>query len=598
MAFLNYLICYTTLDSMGALTFPIFNSIFPGEDIPSVEELINDCSSSRLLRSVAFLNATIHKQQDNLAEQEIIFERWISAFESDLQITIYQNYSKFKFEITRSGGSVILFNSMPLLKLMENIVKNYNDISELGVDNAVAEMTLFKAWLVTNEHFRFEVPENAQPNTDNLFKAILVNKSIQYEFMRSKLFHFQILMGASFFKYLSDHTELSIYLQKFLQAKSVQSFTEYLFILTDVYMNQFSQGGFGFGLKDDSIALEVFFKSMSFAYHDKDDLRTAHNLVQSTDFKLFRQRPLVQREDNTFYLVHYNFFVDKLYQGLVFDFYSQSGIDVKFKTVPSFLQFLGQDFAEKHLFYQFLPQCFPEKYSVKVPGDKFGEIEYSDYYVRDSQTLFLFEFKNVIMGAATKQSKSFSRIKDGIIEKFIRSEDGQAKGVTQLLQTIERLVVSPFHFDDFVAKGVGKLKVVPVIVYCDDFFEVDGVQAILSEEFTKQVGKSRILSSSHHKILDVSLVHLHDIIDISCEAPFRKHLFRDSILDVIKRRVKRLRKKHHYGWNLLLKYRSDRLSKNVRSREGKERLRQLLMNALSVNSEPADKSQVATNNRI
>lgn len=184
---------------MSALTFPTFQVIFPGEKIPTMEELIKGCSSSRLLRSVAYINATIHKRQDDLAKQELVFVNWISAFGSELEKKIYENYLQFKFEITRSGGSVILFNSVPLLNLMENIVKNYNGISELEVENYTAEISLFKAWLVSNEQFRFEIPENAQPNLDNLFRSILVNKSIQYEFMRPKLFHFQILMGASFF---------------------------------------------------------------------------------------------------------------------------------------------------------------------------------------------------------------------------------------------------------------------------------------------------------------------------------------------------------------------------------------------------------------
>lgn len=519
---------------MKIILFPIFESIFPGEPIPLLPDILNKMSSSKMLAGIAFLNSKIHLKQNDLKSQELVFSIWIKGIKEETRKKIQGNYILFKE--SHQEVDIVLFNSMPLIRLMEQIIIHYNKIPETSKHTEEEQLLILKAWLIANQSFRFEVPENSIPNSENLFEAIVVNKSIQYEFIRPKKFIYQILYGAAFFQYFEEHDNLKTFLQNFLRKIKIKSYQQYLKVVLDSYFELFS-GTFSFTIPENAPFLKVFYDTFASDFGNTIELENAILKLPDEDFKLIRSKPLCKRQDGSYYSMHHNFYVDKLFQGLVFDFYNMSEISqLHNNSLPSFLGFLGE-FSEKELFYKYLTKCFKGKYIEKIPGDRY-DFEYSDYYVRDGKSMFLFEFKNVRMSAVIKNSKDFLKIRKGIISKLVTNERGKAKGVSQLFNVIKNVLLSPFDFDNFQLKKIGVLKIYPIIVYTDDFFEVDGIQKILTDEFYKLTSKSCEFANSKHKIHDVTLIHLEDIVDIGSQVNVGSVKFRELINKHLSRRKK------------------------------------------------------------
>lgn len=498
------------------------------------------------------MNSKVHRWHTNLDEQEDVFQKWIDVFDDETRISLRQNYFAFKNKIHSEGNAVTLFASGALLRLIEQIILNFNTLQEKQIKDVDDEMALLEAWLVNNATFDLEVAEGTKPLIDNLLGVLLVNQASQYEFVKRKDFAYQTLLAYTFFEFLANDLDLNVYLKQFLSCKQVQTYSEYLSHLIGVYGDGLKGDSFGFGIAPDSIEALFFFDSIAYDL-SADPFANLQNNKPDPDYKLLRTRPLIKQEDSTYYPVHLNFFVDKIYQGLLFDFYQHSSIRDKYKDFGKFLGFLGQEFAETQLFDQYLISCFlPKKYLVAVSGNEYSKIEYSDYYVRESNALYLFEFKNSIINAQIKQSKNFDKIKTEILKKLVYSpENNKKKGVGQLLNVIHKVAEGGFVFDDLVGKRVGRLHIFPIIIHTDDFFALDGVQNIISEEFSILLKQKPI---KRHQVNDITLMHLQDIIDIQFLVQSGKTTFKDIIQTYFINKKTLAKKKPQTPQELLDKY--------------------------------------------
>ena len=500
------------------------------------------------------MNAKVHLGGNNLAEQENVFRQWIDVFDDNTRESLSRNYLSFKHKIIHEKHEVVtLFASSALLRLEQYVMLYFNDLPENPTKKVEDEMALLEAWLINNATFDLEVAEGTKPEAENLLGVLLVNQAAQYEFTERKDFVYQTLLAHAFFEFLTNHPALSPYLQEFLTRKHVETYGEYLRHLIGPYSAVFTGDTFGFRVTEDNPSVVDFFDSIAYDLSTNPFTISGDTQPLDPDFKLLRAKPLIKEDDGTYYPLHYNFFVDKIYQGLVFDFYQTTSVSDKHKSFGNFLQFLGQEFAETHLFYKYIAECFlPKKYLVAVSGNQYKDIEYSDYYVREGNTLFLFEFKNSLMRADVKQSKDFSAIRAEITKKFVYNPDNKKdKGIGQLLNVMNKIAVEGFPFDDLNGKHVGRLHIFPIIVYTDDFFSLDGVQNIVSEEFQKKLSTQPI---KRHQVNDVTLMHLQDIIDIQFLVQTGQISFKAIMQEYASKRKSLKQKKTRTPQELLIKY--------------------------------------------
>lgn len=534
---------------MQLVIFPKYQDLFPGREVPTLDEVLAKSSSKTLLKAFAFMNAKVHFRPDDLSSQEQIFWEWIGIFPEGNSIG--HHYLTFRDKILQEGNAVTLFAPNALLRLIEYVTRHFNDLPEKPLKDVDDEMALLEAWLVNNATFDLEVAEGIKPELGNLSSVILVNEAAQYEFSKRKDFIYQTFLGQALFEFLSNDARLQPYLQEFLNHKHVSTYNEYLLHLVGVYMDAFDENSFGFQVAEDNIEAAAFFDTIALDLAS-DPFKNMTD-QPDPDFKLLRTKPFIKTEDGGYYPLHLNFIVDKMYQGVSFDFYQNTSVNQRFKSFGTLLQFLGQEFAESHLFYKHIAGCFlPKKYVVTVQGDQYSKVEYSDFYVREGNTFFLFEFKNNIMNAQIKQSKSSAKIGAEINKKLVFNPDNKKdKGVGQLFKVIQKIATGGFDFDNLSDKKLGRLQIYPIIVHTDDFFALDSIQDLVNTEFKVLLQKNPIV---RHQVHEVTLMHLQDIVDIQSTVQSGQSTFKSIMKEYFIKRKIMTKKKPRSHQELLDKY--------------------------------------------
>ncbi|MEI9808349.1 MAG: hypothetical protein WDO16_11030 [Bacteroidota bacterium] len=204
------------------------------------------------------------------------------------------------------------------------------------------------------------------------------------------------------------------------------------------------------------------------------DRLTINGKIAATDrdYKPIRQYPLFGAGKNTYVFLDFRFFVDKFYQGFLFDFSAITKI-----LFGNLKTEMGSEFSEHILFYTVMAKCFSGYGDIRLSGDeikaKIGSGE-PDYYIRQGSDVFLFEFKDVVITADIKYSGDPEKIKKGISEKLEITSDGKRKGISQLLNTIKSI-----GSDLYKLKGVDHIQAdetafYPIIVHTDITLESYG----------------------------------------------------------------------------------------------------------------------------
>lgn len=568
--------------------YPIFEDLFPGSRRPDLADILSETSSAAMLRAASFLNHHADALEGKPDRQEEVFVRWISIFDNEIKSNIWINYSIFKNRVISTGDIAVLFSSKSVLYLLDSICRNFNDIPEQEKKSISDEIALLKAWLICNSISNL-IAEDAikdiaytrdgSTNSEDALKAMLVNEADQYEFIGQKDIIYQALLANDFFNFMKENVETSPHYYNFLERKKVKSHNEYLRNVILTCVDGYNNKTFGFGLGEKEDSLSDFFNSISIDISiSVDDIRTNFK-EYDPDHRRFREYPLVRGMKGEYYPLYNNFLIDKIYQGLIFDFYKHSTIREIFKTLPDFLNFLG-NFAESILFHNHIDKCFPlRKWIVRRRGDRTSSIEYSDFYLRDGNTVFLFEFKNSLINSSVKHSRDFPKIKEEIFKKMVNNEKGKKKGITQLLSVVHQTVSIGFEFDKQISKA-GRLNVFPIIVYTDDFFSLIGVQYLIREEFQRIVTGSPL---KRHRVNDIIMIHLKDIIDIKYQVTLGKTSFKNIISEYKERRKGKLRKKDRSIDDVIDKYVSFRIlmRDQIQSYSDRQEIANQLKNILS-----------------
>ena len=224
-----------------------------------------------------------------------------------------------------------------------------------------------------------------------------------------------------------------------------------------------------------------------------------------------------------------NFLVDKIYQGIQFDFAkvllkNKATFNKKpIKKTGDVLGIFGNEFSEHGLFYSVMNFAFEKSKFIKFTGEEMKKhiTAEPDYYMRDNSKIYIFEFKNIYLSSDVKHSYEYETIKSEIFKKLVRNEKGSAKGVTQLVNTIDAIKKKQFkQFDDYHFENI---VIYPIIVYVDFSFNLAGVNHILNNEFKQQLEEK---DTNYHK-------HIKDLILIDLDSFIKfQDLFRNKTLKI------------------------------------------------------------------
>ncbi|WP_080056754.1 hypothetical protein [Spirosoma aerolatum] len=530
---------------MKLLIFPSYNEIFPNHEEESINDIISKVSSKEILKLLSRINRDLFFNRNDTVTSEKIFYDLCSNINELDRNSIIDNYNSFKLQKRRYDPSVIIFLEITILDLMIEVFRGINSLEYKESDKELLSITVLKGLLTCNSVYdrklKYKFPSGIDPNSN------FVTGIHQFGFSTPRDITYLINISSEFFKYLSSNSKLKIYLDEFLNQMQIDDYRKYINFIASASFQVLLQNNYRLSLNEYyKPELKHIFDSLSIDLSQSTIYELPINYDR--DYKLLREKPILKIEDNTYCILDQNFLLDKLHIGLFFSIYYGTSLKNNkslYDKFDNFLSDLGLDFAEKQLLYKIIPNCFRENSNaILVAGDKF-QIEYSDYYVRENDSLFLFEFKNYIINADVKNSLDFDKIYKAIVSKTyeeeVRNKKGEvvkikSKGVKQLANTINQINKGGFEFDLIEKSNQNKLYVYPILVYTDEFFNVEGMHEITDKYYNIEISN---ITQGSHQINRLILISLYDLIRVSYTINKRKIPFA-YLLDLYHERLKHL----------------------------------------------------------
>src|SRR5690554_112846 len=453
-----------------------YSCVFPnGND--QLEELIKIIPSKS---AIAWLSYLLLKKDLETKDQNDF--QFLYSLLFNMNAKLQREISDYLQFISSELTQYTFIDRPSLLILIEYILENHNDSDVQVLESKDDFSNLFIAYLICcDERIKYlsqdlltikdaesqvlhHLPEQLKIND------IIYPKDYRVEFIR--FYYFMI--------FCKEDLDFREYLKIFLQENKIEKWEDYLYFVFSTYLKNVTneEGASNFiQIDPDKYYGKKFLDSMSI---------NVKGFKRELDFKELRSKPVYYHGNNLYSIISYKFFIDKMYQGLLFDFSSilENIGDKKVADYPKLKKLVGERFSENYLFYEIMQGCFSKEYkkliSGKVLKDRLGEGE-PDFYIRNGKNIFLFEFKDVMLNGEIKHCGNLDKIKKAFFEKFERTtieksngkKKNKAKGVTQLLNVLENYLNKIIQTEDRIEIS-DQLNVYPLIVYTDPSFDIEG----------------------------------------------------------------------------------------------------------------------------
>lgn len=486
-----------------------YKDIFDDYENVKIDKLIEDIPTKNSLEITGFFMAQLHSFERERGLQIEFLKMWLGRLPVEVHLVI----SNFIKRTKTSNSHYSFLDNSSILILTEKIINNANDLDLLPDLTPEQELNLFKAYLLcSQEWIDKQQPSFEKPKSNSeidVIKILLPSQLPYQEVMELKDFRLQIIKAIYFFKFCETHDEFKVYLKIFLKEYDLENWQKYLYNLLTLYIRKFEELKMPSTLHVDDGFPEIinFLKDLSI------DLNNYENKI---DFLNLREKPVYQIDENNFLFLNLNFLVDKIYQGIQFDFARvllKNGATFNNKPIKStgdFIGIFGNEFSENGLFYSIMNFAFEKSKYKRFSGEQMKSYIKAepDYYMRDNSKIYIFEFKNIFLSSEVKYSYDYETIVAEIFKKLVKNHQGSPKGVTQLVNTIQAIKEKKFiNFDDYDFENI---IIYPVIVYVDFSFNLAGINHILNKEFKRQLEE---IDTNHHKyIKDLILIDLDSFI--------------------------------------------------------------------------------------
>lgn len=396
-----------------------------------------------------------------------------------------------------------------LLILLEHLLENHNENKADVLESKNDFSNLMIAYLLCcDERLRYTSKALEQINDAKSFISLYLPERIRYNDIDfPKDYRVEFIRFYYFMIFCEQNALFSQYLKVFLEDNSIEKWDDYLYFIFETYLTM-STNKDG---KTNKIIIEPRL------YYGKKYLDSMCISVESfqrkKDFTNLRSKPVYYHGDNTYSVLSTGFFLDKMFQSFLFDLASSLKTHkntTKINGYPDLKRVVGESFTERFLFYEIIEGCFEKTCKKMISGqilkNKLKEGE-PDFYMRKGKSIFLLEFKDIMLSADVKHCEDFEQIRQELLQLFelstIERRTGQpkkkpqAKGITQLLNVIDKKL-------DIIVQDIDRVEVLdnfnvyPVIVYQDCCFDIEGVNYILNERFnilkeTRSISKKYVI---------------------------------------------------------------------------------------------------------
>lgn len=476
-----------------------YDDIYPDYVTVDIKELIKNIPTAMALTLVCHYTGQIHTQEKNSKFQLQAINDWCRRFDIKTIARIQNTLNSFT---TKGKSNFNFINNVTSLYLVESLLENKNDLPVEKDLSPEQEENLFKAYLYFSAKWTQQQEAGALNYKDISIAYMTLVMMLPYaEIFEFKDFRIQFLKAVYFFKFCESSKIFKEYLQIFLAARGLNTWNEYLLNLVSVYSTILQKDKLKTVLEFTKESESVFTSLQPFCVN-------ADEFKPVLDFLTLRETPIFKKTDTELLFLNINFFIDKIYQSIIFDFAEiliKEGVSYHNKAIstkPKFFGIFGDEFIEPGLFYKVMEYVFQKKkhqgnyrhFTGEELKTKFGSGT-PDYLIIDKSKLYVFEFKNAIFSGPIKYTFDIDKIKNELDKKLVKNDAGRPKGVTQLVNFIED--VTNGRYKDILTEDVSKYIIYPILVITDFTFNLPVIPSIVTTEFdeileAKKLGKYKL----------------------------------------------------------------------------------------------------------
>lgn len=458
------------------------------------------------------------------------------------------------WQFLKKNQNVIFITNTTSLLFFQLALSNYEalgngeDCTFLYPDEIV---NIYKALLYCNQKWTNQQMVNAGKliHDGEQYPLDLIGLSLHLdlpivEFKLYKDFKTQFYKAICFFEFCEKDKLFSTYLTAFYADHKVSHWKEYVLRLFDFFAA--SLNGQYIKMDEAHLTDKIFFNQYTINVTDSE----IKSLWDKENLTYLRNHFLVLVSPNYYLLLNANLLVDKLYQGMKFDFFESvkrhnllDDNNRKYESYKDFSAVLGCIFSEQNLLYPILTKCYKSNADKILSGDFLkseGVSGAPDFYIRQGNILYLFEHKDLILGDTVKYSSDVDEIKNAILERLcfdgVVKGKGKRKGGGQLLFTINAIFNENFLAD--FDSGISNIRhVYPIIITTDTAFSAIGVNALVNLEFSNLVQTKYHFSNTNVFIRLPLILDYDTLLKLSWRIATNK-LSLASIIDIYLRDIK------------------------------------------------------------
>lgn len=486
-----------------------YSEIFDG-DTPDLKDLLNDIPSEVVISILSLINSQLYLGHDLKTQIRIL--DFLTFRQSD------QTKSKILSRLIKKSEkepSIAFFGLLYSTEFIHYELLNYRDF-HIKDTTPQQELNFIKAYFLIVEQVNTKYSSvfkfNETSDVNHFQKTTWPTLIDQFEINHNVNPITGMVKGLTLLNYFEFHSPFANHVKTFLQKNQKEKTWNYILDLINLIKSSWDTQ------RQDPSKLYPFSFNESYGFSSlfENFAISVDNYAkeygsEKRNFSGLKSKPLFKVKERNYIVLNWNFLSNKLYDGLLFDFFNQSGIseNAQFSSFLNFKKYISEEVIEKYLFKKLIEKCFSKKH-ITLLFDNGTTQGFPDAYARDGKHVFLIEIKDAFFPSSSVNSLSYDIIKDSVDQKY----NNEKKGTGQIVKQIEKLKDSTFEQKTFGQLKLKKrnLRIYPIIIYTDNFFNLPGMNQYLKNEFSSKI-IAKHLNGEFEKIEDLTFVHLSFLVD-------------------------------------------------------------------------------------
>ncbi|WP_347924733.1 hypothetical protein [Pontimicrobium sp. SW4] len=510
---------------------PTYSDVF-NESEPDIDLLLKDLPSKMVITILGYINSELYLSSDNKIQIKI-FEKLTRRFDSKTKILISNNIRK----LVKEDLEINFFSVKINLEFMHHVLIHYVD-GKYSDSTPINELNFFKSYLIItkkiNEKYK---PKDLSesPDKHKFFREYLWPVIVdQIDINQTESPVVGLVKGLNLLNYFSQ-SEYSNNLEIFLTENKEPDIWNYIVKLLNLLQNSWNKLDSEippFLIEEDNLFHPLFDTFIL----DENEYKKIYS-SDSNHYSGLKNKPLIKNKKKLI-ISNWGFISNKLYEGLIFDFYNKSAIKnhPKFEKFVDYKNLIAQEVTEKRLFKKLLSKYLKNKNSV-LEFDDNKEQGFPDAYFRNGKHVFLFEIKDAYFANTAIKSYSYKKIKEEIDKKY----NSKRKGTGQIIKHLKKLRDKPFEDKSYSEIRIKpkNLVIYPIIIFTSHVFESPGFNKYLIKEFENKLMNEN-LQNSFGQIKNLTFMNISFLINNLSNRD--KFTFKE-VIDFYHNRIKAIEKK-------------------------------------------------------